>query len=94
MQQSLRLIDFAFDYSIVFDSEVKDRKVVVTCDVNNDKRSDILWQKDDGTVHIWLMDGSKIVEEKELQQNPNSGPEWHVVGAGHFHSYGRNDLVL
>jgi len=82
------------DVEEVFNSEVKDRKVVAVCDVNNDKRSDILWQKDDGTVHAWLMDGSKIVEEKDFQQNPNSGPEWHVVGAGHFHSGGRNDLVL
>lgn len=78
----------------VFSSEVKDREIVATCDVDRDTKSDILWQKPDGTIHAWVMDGDTIKQEVEFEKNPNDGPEWHVVGAGHFHSYGRNDLVL
>lgn len=78
----------------VFASEIKDREIVATCDLDKDKKSDILWQKPDGTIHAWLMDGSAIKKEVEFEKNPNDGPEWHVVGAGRFHGHGRNDMVM
>lgn len=69
-------------------------RIVATCDVNNDKRTDILVQSDDGTVEAWLMNGTEVVDKTRLERNPEDGAEWRVVGAGHFHSRGRNDLVL
>jgi hypothetical protein len=74
--------------------ELKEAEIVATGDVNKDKKSDILFQRKDGTAFALLMDDNNVLKQVELEHNPNDGPEWHIVGAGHFHGYGTNDLVL
>ena len=48
-----------------------------TGDFNGDGKSDILWQNDDGTPAIWLMDGTDVSVGgwPALQ----SGADWHVM---------------
>jgi hypothetical protein len=47
-------------------------------DFNGDGNADILWQNDDGTPAIWLMNGTSFIGGGGLG---NPGPSWHVAGA-------------
>jgi hypothetical protein len=59
-------------------------------DFNADAKSDILWRDTDGTVAIWMMDGSTIV----LQQYPGSvGNEWQINGVGQFNGDLNSDIL-
>jgi hypothetical protein len=51
--------------------------VVGTGDFNSDGHSDILWQNDNGTPAIWLMNGLNFIGGGGL---PNPGPSWQVAG--------------
>ena len=44
--------------------------VKATGDLNGDGKADILWQNDDGTPAIWLMDGQSATDVTAL---PNPG---------------------
>jgi len=59
-------------------------------DFNGDGNADILWQNDDGTPAIWLMNGTTLVGAGAL---PNPGPSWHVSGAGDFNGDGNADIL-
>ena len=48
-----------------------------TGDFNGDGKSDILWQNDNGTPAIWLMDGMHVIGAGVVGANP--GPSWHVM---------------
>jgi len=59
-------------------------------DFNADAKSDILWRDTDGTVAIWMMDGSTIVS----QQYPGSaGNEWQINGVGQFNGDLNSDIL-
>jgi hypothetical protein len=60
-------------------------------DFNDDGRSDILWQNDDGTPGIWLMNGFTATEMGPVGTNP--GPSWHVKGTGDFNFDGKADIL-
>ena len=47
-----------------------------TGDFNGDGKDDIIWQNDDGTPAIWLMDGQSVTDVTAL---PNPGSDWHIV---------------
>ena len=47
-------------------------------DFNGDGKADILWQNDNGTPAIWLMDGTDVATTGAALANP--GPTWHVEG--------------
>jgi hypothetical protein len=49
---------------------------VDTADFNGDGHADILWQADDGSASVWLMDGLNAISSTAL---PNPGADWHVV---------------
>jgi hypothetical protein len=51
------------------------RHIIGTGDFNHDGFSDILWQNDDGSVAIWEMCGTNIIESSILA---NPGATWHV----------------
>jgi serralysin len=55
--------------------------IVGTGDFNADAHADILWQNDDGTPAIWLMNGLNFIAGGGI---PNPGASWHVAGTGDF----------
>ena len=59
-------------------------------DFNGDGNADILWQNDDGTPAIWLMNGTSFIGGGGLA---NPGPSWHVAGAGDFNGDGNADIL-
>ena len=46
-------------------------------DFNADGRADILWQNDNGTGAVWLMNGTDVSSLGAPLTNP--GAEWHIV---------------
>jgi hypothetical protein len=61
-------------------------------DFNGDNKSDILWQGDDGTPAIWLMDGTTVTGFGAAGVSP--GASWHVVGTGQFNNGDTNADIL
>ena len=59
--------------------------------------SDILWQSNDGTAGIWLMDGFTATSVGAAGPNGpwpfNPGPSWHVKGDADFDFDGRSDIL-
>jgi len=49
-----------------------------TGDYDRDGRSDILWQADDGTPAIWLMNGLNFVAGGAAGSF-NPGHDWHII---------------
>jgi hypothetical protein len=47
-------------------------------DFNGDGKSDILWQGQDGTPSIWLMDGTNVLSVSSAGSF-NPGSDWHVI---------------
>ncbi len=60
-------------------------------DFNGDGRADILWQNDNGTPGIWLMDGFNRLAGANVGFNPS--PSWKVKDAGDFNSDGHADIL-
>ena len=63
-----------------------------TGDFNGDGKSDILWQNDDGTPAIWLMNGSTVLSNSAAGPF-NPGPTWHIKGTGDFNGDGKSDIL-
>jgi hypothetical protein len=59
--------------------------------------SDILWQNNDGTAGIWLMNGFTATSVGAAGPNGpwpyNPGPSWHVRGDADFDFDGRSDIL-
>ena len=61
-------------------------------DFNQDGKADLLWRQDDGSLGVWLMDGSKLASSGFL--TPSSAPTaWNLVGTGDFNQDGKPDLI-
>jgi FG-GAP-like repeat len=65
--------------------------VMGDADFDFDGKSDILWQNDDGTPAIWLMNGMNLLAAGLVVANP--GPTWHIKGSGDFNNDGRSDIL-
>ena len=63
-----------------------------TGDFNGDGKSDIIWQGDDGTASMWLMDGNNATFIGAVGPF-NPGPTWHIKGTGDFNGDGKSDIV-
>jgi hypothetical protein len=53
--------------------------------------SDILWQNNDGTAGIWLMNGFTVLGASGVGTNP--GRSWHVKGDADFDFDGKSDIL-
>jgi hypothetical protein len=62
-----------------------------TGDFNGDGKSDILWQGQDGTAAVWLMDGTTATFAGAVGSNP--GPTWEIKGTGDFNGDGKSDIL-
>jgi hypothetical protein len=60
-------------------------------DFNDDFRADILWQNDDGTPGIWLMNGLTATAMSTVGTNP--GPAWMIKDTGDFNFDGKADIL-
>ncbi|MGB8515658.1 MAG: hypothetical protein WCE24_23090, partial [Pseudolabrys sp.] len=49
-----------------------------TGDYNDDNKSDILWQNDNGTPAIWTMDGMNVISVGAAGSF-NPGHDWHII---------------
>jgi hypothetical protein len=54
-------------------------RVATTLDLNGDGKTDLLFQHDDGTVAVWLMDGINLISGQFLNpEDPGTG--WRIAG--------------
>ena len=63
-----------------------------TGDFNQDGKTDILLQNNNGAVAIWEMDGSGHIMQSAAVANP--GRNWHIEATGDFNLDGKTDIAL
>jgi hypothetical protein len=68
-------------------------KVAAVGDFNGDGKSDILWQKTDGTIIDWLGTASGGMADNTANLFANAGAGWTIVGTGDFNGDGRDDIL-
>src|SRR5262249_56734192 len=56
------------------------------------RKSDVLWQVDDGTPAIWLMNGGQPTL-MGAAGSFNPGASWQVKGTGDFNGDGKSDIL-
>ena len=61
-------------------------------DFNRDGHSDILWQRTNGQIAIWEMNGTNVIGGGTVSSNP--GPSWKAVGTGDFNADGAADILF
>ncbi len=71
--------------------EVGPWKVKAAGDFNADGHADILWQNDNGSAGIWLMDGFNVIGDGIVGFNP--GSNWKVIDAADFNADGHADIL-
>jgi hypothetical protein len=54
-------------------------RVATTLDLNGDGKTDLLFQHDDGTVAVWLMDGINLLSGEFLKPE-DPGSSWRIAG--------------
>ena len=50
-----------------------------------------MWQGNDGTAAVWLMDGTNVLSATAVGSNP--GPTWEIKGTGDFNGDGKSDIL-
>ena len=63
-----------------------------TSDFDADNKSDLLWQGDNGTAAMWLMDGTNTTFVGAAGPF-NPGPSWEIKGTGDFNGDGKSDII-
>ena len=54
-------------------------RVATTLDLNGDGKTDLLFQHEDGTAAVWLMDGINLLSG-QLLNPPTPGSGWRIAG--------------
>ena len=58
---------------------------------DGDGNTDLLWQRDDGTPAVWLMNGTTVTSMGPPLSNP--GAAWHAIDRADFNGDGKADIV-
>jgi uncharacterized repeat protein (TIGR03803 family) len=66
---------------------------VSAADFNCDGKPDILFQNDNRTIAVWLMNGTNFVSGVSLRNGIAAAEGWRIVGTGDFNGYGQTDLI-
>ncbi len=69
-------------------------RIVGTHDFDLDGNVDILWQRNDGALQIWLMNGTNFLRSKLIVSAPSPSPAWRVAGLGDFDRDLHTDILL
>jgi hypothetical protein len=64
--------------------------IVGTGDFDGDGKTDILWRNSDGTVGLWLMNGTQVVSTTSFGIVPAS---WSIFETGDFNGDGKSDIL-
>ncbi len=59
-------------------------------DTDGDGRSDFLLRSTDGSLRLWQMDGTDVLDSVDL---PLKSTEWVLAGVGDFDADGKNDIL-
>jgi hypothetical protein len=62
-------------------------------DFSNDGKADIIWQRDDGYLAVWTMNGASMMTSPSLNPGRVSDPNWRIAATGDLNGDGRPDLV-
>ena len=62
------------------------------CDFDGDSTSDILWQDNNGTAAMWLMDGTNSTFVGAVGPF-NPGTSWEIKATGDFNGDGKDDII-
>jgi glucose/arabinose dehydrogenase len=62
-------------------------------DIDNNGSADILWQHGNGSLAVWLMSGTTLVDGRPLSM-PLSDTSWRIVASGDFDRDGGQDVVF
>ena len=60
-------------------------------DFNGDGKADILFQNDNGTAQVWLLNGTSLSTAGAALPNP--GPTWHARESADFDGDGKSDIL-
>ena len=63
-------------------------------DLDNDGRSDLLFQHRDGSLAVWFMDGVNLTASALLSPEGPGNGDWRVAGIGDFDRDGQGDLLF
>jgi hypothetical protein len=55
-------------------------KLSLLTDLNSDRKTDFVWEKNDGRLDAWLMNGTNFVRTVTLRTNAGAISGWRVVG--------------
>jgi hypothetical protein len=66
-------------------------------DFDGDRKGDVLWQTDDGTLAVWQMNGVQIKAADYIRSGASivktPGPDWHIAESADFDGDTRADLL-
>jgi hypothetical protein len=68
-------------------------KIVATGDMNGDGKSDILWQYTDGSLAVWLMNGTTLIDGAIVNPSKPDRPGWRVAGSADVNGDHKDDII-
>lgn len=69
-------------------------RVAAVGDIDGDHKEDLLFQHRDGTLGVWLMDGTKLLSASLLNPDSPGSGSWRLVGAADWNHDGKSDLLF
>jgi hypothetical protein len=69
-------------------------KIVGIGDMDRDGLNDLIWQRTNGRIRVWHMNGLTLRQEVELTANVTSDAQWQIEGVGDMNGDGWADLVM
>lgn len=68
--------------------------VVATGDFNRDKSSDIVFQKDDGTIAVWFMQGTSQAQTGVIIPDNPGDASWRIKAVDDLNKDGHDDFIF